>query len=201
MEEVPLVQPTLLVLHDRDALSVEDEKVLLHRFRVVAAIRLPRLHDLDVDADVGPGHALRLELDEGGSARGSDRGCVGEIRDEWLVHRHTILGSRRSPDKLPPCLMPWISTRFRPSAWSRRRSRRRWPAYARTRPATSRTSTTTPSRWSLPTKRRRRSTGCTGSSRRSAPSSSRPARSTRRRSRSRTSAWPTSSTKAVCRST
>src|SRR5690348_4167401 len=69
----------LLVLDDRDALPVEDEKVLLHRFGVVAAGRLARPHDLDVDARVRPGHAVRLELDERGPSRGPDRGRVGEI--------------------------------------------------------------------------------------------------------------------------
>ena len=39
-------------------------------------------------------------------------------------------------------------TTSRPSAWSRHRSRTRSPACGRTRPATSRTSTTTTSRWS-----------------------------------------------------
>jgi len=102
MEEVPPAQRALLVLDDREALPVEHEKVLLHRLRVVAAGRLPGLHDLDIYARVWPGLALGLELDEGGSSRSADRGRAGEIDDEWLVHRHTILASRRSPDKLPP---------------------------------------------------------------------------------------------------
>src|SRR6185312_2085239 len=117
------------------------EEVLLQRLGVLAAVRLPRPHHLDVHAVSG--HALRLELHECGSAHSPDRGRVGEIDDERLVHRHTILASRRSPDKLPPCPMPWISTRSRRSAWSRRPSRTRLPACARTRPATTRTSTTT----------------------------------------------------------
>lgn len=45
--------------------------------------------------------------------------------------------------------MPWISIPSRPSVWSRRRSRPRSLVCARTRPVTSRTSTTTSSRWSL----------------------------------------------------
>jgi hypothetical protein len=93
MEKVPLAQRALLVLDDRDALPVEDEEVLLHRFGVVAAGRLPRPHDLDVQAGVGPGHAVRLELDERGSSRGSDRGCVGEIDHERLVDGRTIVGA------------------------------------------------------------------------------------------------------------
>jgi hypothetical protein len=91
MEKVPLAQRALLVVDNRDALSVQDEKVLLHRFRVVAASWLARLHDLDVDASVRPGHAIGLELDEGRSSRSSDRGCVCEIDHEQLVDSPTIV--------------------------------------------------------------------------------------------------------------
>src|SRR5262249_3914338 len=68
--------------------------------------------------------------------------------------------------------IPGISPPFRPSAWSRHRSRRPSLACGRTRPATSRTSTTTSSRWSLPATPRRPSTGYTGSSPKNATSSS-----------------------------
>ena len=47
-----------------------------------------------------------------------------------------------------------------PSAWSRRPWWLRWPACGRTRLATSRTSTTTSSRLSLPPRQRRTSTWC-----------------------------------------
>jgi hypothetical protein len=92
MQKVPLAQRALLVLHDRDALSVEDEEVLLHRLRVVAAIRLPRLHDLNVDARVRPGHPIRFEPDERGSSRSSDRRSVAEIDHERLVDGRTLPG-------------------------------------------------------------------------------------------------------------
>jgi len=93
MKEVPLTQGALFVVHDRDALAEEDEEILLHRFRVIAAIRLARLHHLDVDARVGPRHAVRFEPDEGGSSRSSDRGCVGEVDHIRLVDPLTIQGS------------------------------------------------------------------------------------------------------------
>jgi hypothetical protein len=60
-----------------------------------------------------------------------------------------------------------------PSVWSPRRSRPRSLVCEPTRPATSRTSTTTSSWWSLRATQRRPSTECTGSSRKSATSSSR----------------------------
>lgn len=81
----PLAQRPLLAINDRDALSGQDEKVLLHRFGVVAAIRLTGLHDLDVDASVRPGHAFRFEPDERRSSGGADRRCFGEVDHKWHV--------------------------------------------------------------------------------------------------------------------
>jgi hypothetical protein len=102
MEKVPLAQRALVVINNREAFSVQDEKVLLHRFGVVAASRLARLHDLDVDASVRPGHAIGLELDEGGSSRSTDRQCIREIDQEQLVDGPTILiAPSRQPNYSP----------------------------------------------------------------------------------------------------
>ena len=103
MEKVPLAQRALVVIDNREAFSVQDEKVLLHRFGVVAASRLARrLHDLDVDASVRPGHAIGLELDEGRSSRSTDRGCIREIDQEQLVDGPTIvIAPSRQPNYSP----------------------------------------------------------------------------------------------------
>src|SRR6476659_4706044 len=85
VEKVPLAPRPLLATNDRDALSGQDEKVLLHRFGVVAAIRLTGLHDLDVDASVRPGHAFRFEPDDRRSSWGADRRCFGEVDHKWHV--------------------------------------------------------------------------------------------------------------------
>src|SRR5579884_1337469 len=101
MEKVPLAQGALLVIDDRDALSVQDEKVLLYRFGVIAAVRLARLHDLDVDPGIRPTRAIGLELDERGSPWGADCGCVGEIDHERLVDRSTLARPRVSGSAAP----------------------------------------------------------------------------------------------------
>jgi hypothetical protein len=67
VQEVPLPKRPLLAVEDDDALTVEHEEVLLHRLRVVAAVGLPRLHHLDVHAQIGPGRVVVLEVDEGRS--------------------------------------------------------------------------------------------------------------------------------------
>ena len=69
MEEVPLAQPPLPVIEDHDAFAVEHEEVLLHGLGVVAAVGLPRLHDLHVHPGVRPRRVLVLEVDA--SSRGA----------------------------------------------------------------------------------------------------------------------------------
>src|SRR4051794_2568600 len=86
VQEVPLAHRALLALHDRNALAGEDQEVFLYRLRVVAAVGLSRLHDLDVHAGVRPLNILGLELDDGCATRMLARTCVGDVDDEWLVH-------------------------------------------------------------------------------------------------------------------
>ena len=50
MEEVPGLEATLFLLDDEDALSDQDEEVLLHVLRVVLPVRLARLEDVDADS-------------------------------------------------------------------------------------------------------------------------------------------------------
>jgi hypothetical protein len=90
MHEVPLAQRVLLAIEDHDALSVQDEEVLLHGLRVVAAVGLTRLHDLDIHAGVGPRRLVGLERDDRGPARVSTRRRRGDIGDEWLVGRQRL---------------------------------------------------------------------------------------------------------------
>ena len=65
VQEVPPAQEPLVAVDDRDALAVEDEKVLLDRLAVIAAVRLARLHDLDVHACVREPIPARLEVQDG----------------------------------------------------------------------------------------------------------------------------------------
>ena len=52
MHEVPRLQTPLLPLHDQQALTGEDEEILLRILGVVHAIRLAGPQDPDVDADL-----------------------------------------------------------------------------------------------------------------------------------------------------
>src|SRR5690242_7277417 len=59
VDEVPLLQGAFLAFDQNQALAAEDEEVLLRVLRVVHAVRLPRVEDLDVDPEVAePGLAL-----------------------------------------------------------------------------------------------------------------------------------------------
>ena len=58
MHEVPCPQMPLLVFDDQDALSHQDEEVLLDRLGVVETGRLPGWHDADREAGVRL-HVLR----------------------------------------------------------------------------------------------------------------------------------------------
>ena len=111
MEEVPLAQHAFLTLDNRNALSVQDKKVLLYRFGVVAAIRLARLHDLNVDTRVGPGHTIRFELDERCSSRSADRGRLAEIDHERLIDVATIVIERVQSLGVPEALRSFKTSR------------------------------------------------------------------------------------------
>src|SRR5262249_55169442 len=93
MQKVPLAKRPLLSVEDDDALSLQHQEVLLYGLGVVAAVRLPRPHDLDVHTDVRPPRALRLQIDERRPARVGERRRVGDVHDEGLVHRPTILAA------------------------------------------------------------------------------------------------------------
>lgn len=95
VEEVPLPQPSLLAIENYEALTVEDEKVLLHGLRVIPAIRLAGLHDLDIHAGVRPAAVLRLEADNCCATRVTERRGVGQIHDQDLIHGPTILVAKR----------------------------------------------------------------------------------------------------------
>ena len=57
----PDTQPALLALDEQRALAVQDEERLLDALRVVQAVRLARLDDVHVDAEVREVRVVRLE--------------------------------------------------------------------------------------------------------------------------------------------
>src|SRR6478736_1703493 len=139
-------------------------------------------------------HFRRVANPENWRAVRLNRFSVGDTVDVAPPH------SWRRLEPNEPC-PSWILRTFRQRVSSRPRSPRRSRAFARTKLATSRTSTTTCSRSNLPAKPKAPSNGCIASSRRSAASSSNHRRSKLRHSRSRTFGWRTCFTRAVYRST
>ena len=86
VKEVPLFERTLLAFDDGDAFAVQDEEVLLDGLRVVAAVRLAGLQDLDVHAGIRPGCVLGLPVNLRGPARVAPSGRVGQVDDDGPVH-------------------------------------------------------------------------------------------------------------------
>jgi hypothetical protein len=68
MHEVRSPQSPFFAVQDGDALSVQDEEVLLNRLGVIAAVRLARLHDLRAHAGVWPHHTVGLDVQVGDPA-------------------------------------------------------------------------------------------------------------------------------------
>jgi hypothetical protein len=61
VHEVPLLQPPLLALDQKQALAGEDEEVLLLVLAVIHARGLPRLEDADVETDLLEARVRALE--------------------------------------------------------------------------------------------------------------------------------------------
>ncbi len=79
MDEVPLPQLPLLLLDDQERLTVEDEKVLLVSFPVVHRVRLARVEDDQIDAELREVR-LGLELGLAGEADARLPGAVVPLR-------------------------------------------------------------------------------------------------------------------------
>ena len=64
VEEIPLLERPLLALDDQEALALEHEEVLLRRLAVVHGHRLTRLHEIEVDPELGKALAVGLPVAE-----------------------------------------------------------------------------------------------------------------------------------------
>jgi hypothetical protein len=87
VDEVPLLEPSLLTLDEQDALAGEHEEVLLLRLPVVEAVRLAGWQDVDPDADLCElgRRSLERALRAGGAQLSAFRGQpfgVGDVDDE-----------------------------------------------------------------------------------------------------------------------
>ncbi len=94
VEEVPLLERALLLLDDQGALAAQHQKGLLGALLVVVAVRLARLDDVDVGAELGPAMVVALERDVGARLLvGVGRG-VAEVEDEPALRRDdpSVLG-------------------------------------------------------------------------------------------------------------
>src|SRR6185312_6407541 len=87
VQVVPLPEPALLPLDDRDALAREDEEALLVRLRVVEARRLTRPEDVHADAEQRRARRRRLEAAPGPAALDAFPADLREVQDEPAVVR------------------------------------------------------------------------------------------------------------------
>ena len=103
MHEVPLAERSLLTLDDEQALTGEDEEVLLGALGVVHAVRLAGLQDPDPEAEIGEprislerrvdAHAVALEpagvarVDDEPALAGRDRAVLRPLERGLRNHR------------------------------------------------------------------------------------------------------------------
>src|SRR5215208_8917 len=93
IEEVTLPQWPLLLLHDRDALTAQDQKGLLIRLRVIQGVGLPWIQHADVDPELGK---LGLPLEPAAASEPSRAHplSIRDVHDEpaLTVRYQTFLG-------------------------------------------------------------------------------------------------------------
>jgi hypothetical protein len=84
MEEVPLPHRPLLALHQRQALAAEHDEPFVGGFGVVVAVGLPRLQDVDVNADgrIGAGHPGPVKVAPHPKSRHRLPRHLSEVEDE-----------------------------------------------------------------------------------------------------------------------
>ena len=104
VHEVPCVQPSLLALHDQQALARQDEEILLCFLAVVHAARLSGTEDGDVEPELGEAGVLSLErrvvaqavaVEPLGISRIDDEPTFAGRKEAGLVPLERSLGNHR----------------------------------------------------------------------------------------------------------